>query len=448
MMRAARFLPTVIVAALVAGCGGGQTGDLSGENDKKGGDVAAGHGCQAQLSEVSLDDASALGFDARRVLALAAQGFQTDIAWQALDNVEYSPSASQSTVALTFRSLDKAWLVHFVPEESSGEGPGTLVGVICPQDRLRVAVHVDVQSADGALAESFDGALDAGSPVVATLKHAIDPSQVTGSFAITHVTPLAAVGSGSASVENVSFDAVLTPGGMAGALTGLLSSMNSQVASASALTFARFPSDLRCSGAPGSIGTGVPVSADNVALGQTGAQALSQVNAAGALPIEWDDRTHSTLTLQLSELGDGCVQIGNGTGYDQASQIAATAVYPVTLKAKTADGRLQGQYPARLLTWPSTNGQGFSQRLEMTATFAADAPAATGFSQVAIPSGTHRLTVGINGDFDPTFVSGKLFLGGLTDPPCVTNPEPPSANSAAPCAGTSQSLLLSAYWQQ
>ncbi|HEX2669342.1 MAG TPA: hypothetical protein VHM25_00640, partial [Polyangiaceae bacterium] len=214
MMRGARFLPTVMVA-LVAGCGGGQTGDLSGENAKDGGNVAAGQGCDEQLSEISLDDASALGFDARRVLALTAPGFQTDLAWQALDNVEYSPSASQSTVALSFRSLDKAWLVHSIPEESSGEGGGTLVGVICPRDRLRVAVHVDLQSADGALAESFDGALDASSPVVAKLEHAIDLNQVTGSFAITHVTPLAAVGSGSASVENVRFGAVLTPGGMA-----------------------------------------------------------------------------------------------------------------------------------------------------------------------------------------------------------------------------------------
>src|SRR4051812_22431023 len=82
MMRVARFFPTVMVAALVAGCGGGQTGDLSGENDTKGGDVAAGNRCDEQLDEISLDDASALGFDARQVLALAAQGFQADLAWQ------------------------------------------------------------------------------------------------------------------------------------------------------------------------------------------------------------------------------------------------------------------------------------------------------------------------------------------------------------------------------
>jgi len=447
MMRVARFFPTVMVAALVAGCGGGQTGDLSGKNDQDGGDLAAGHGCDEQLSEIPLDDASALGFDARRVLALAAQGYQADLAWQALDHVEYSPSASQSTVALTFQSLNKAWLVHHVPNQSSGEQGGTLVGVICPRDRLRVAVHVDLQSADGALAESFDGALESATPVVATLKHAIDMENVTGSFAITHVTPLDAVGAGTASVDNVSFDAVFTPGGMAGALTAQLTSQNSQVASGSSLTFARFPGDLRCSGAPGSIGFGVPVSADNAALGQTGAEALSQVNAAGALPLEWEDRTHSTITLELSELGDGCVQVGNGTGYDEQSQSPATAVYPVTLKAKTADGRLQGQYPAKLVTLPSLHGSGFTQRIEMNATFPADAPSATGFSQVSIPSGTHRLSVAINGEFDPTFASGKIAFAGLTDPPCVTNPEPPSGNSVPGCSGTSVALLLSAFWQ-
>lgn len=445
MMRVARFFPTVMVAALVAGCGGGQTGDLSGENDKKGGRTAAGNGCEEQLSEISLDDASALGFDARRVLALAAPGFQTDIAWQALDQVEYAPSASQSTVGLTFRSLDKAWLVHSVPAESDGRE--TLVAVLCPSDRLRVAVHVDMQSADGALAESFDGALDAGSPVVATLAHPIDMNHVGGNFAITKVTPLDVIGPGSASVGNVRFDAVLVPGGMAGAVTAQLTSQNSQVASGSPLTFARFPGDVRCSGATGSVGTGVPVSADNVALGQSGAEAMSQVNAAGALPITWDDGTNSALTLELSALGAGCVQVANGAGYDDTSGRAATAVYPVTLKAKTADGRLQGQYPARLLTWPSTHGQGFTQQLEMNATFPAETPAATGFNQVSIPSGTHRLTVGINGQFDPTFVSGKIAFAGLTDPPCVTNPEPPSGNSSPGCSGTAVSPLRSAYWE-
>src|SRR5437773_6663401 len=100
MMRVARFFPLVMVA-LVAGCGGGQTGDLSGKDDPKGGSTASGEGCDDQLSEISLDDASALGFDARGVLAFAERSFQADLAWQAVDHVEYVPSASQSALTLT-----------------------------------------------------------------------------------------------------------------------------------------------------------------------------------------------------------------------------------------------------------------------------------------------------------------------------------------------------------
>lgn len=445
MKRVARFFPTAMAVALVAGCGGGQTGDLSGGNDKNGRSTNGGESqCQDQLDEISLDDSSALGFGARGVLAFAEQSFHVDLGWQALDHVEYSPAASQTSLTLSVSSLDKAWLVHSVPSQSNSEQAGSLLGVICPADRLRVAVHVALESADGALAESFDGALDAGSPAVATLSQPIDLKKVAGSFAITNVTPLDAVGSGSASVENVRFDAVLIPGGIAGALTGMLSSKNSQVASGSSLTFARFPNDTRCSGVAGSIGTGVPVSADNAALGQTGMAALSQVNARGALPMAWDDGANSELTLELSELSDGCVQVANG--FVDPSQPPATSVYPVTLQATTADGRLQAQYPAKLLTWPSPDGSGFTQQVELSSFFAADKPSATGFSQVSVPSGSQRLRVGLNGLFDAASASGKIALEALTDPPCVTNPEPPSGNSAPGCSGTQVSLVLSAHW--
>ncbi|HYQ26494.1 MAG TPA: hypothetical protein VER04_04720, partial [Polyangiaceae bacterium] len=64
MMRVSKFLPTVMTLALVAGCGGGQTGDLSGENGKHGKNNGNASGCDDQLTEIALDEASALGFDA------------------------------------------------------------------------------------------------------------------------------------------------------------------------------------------------------------------------------------------------------------------------------------------------------------------------------------------------------------------------------------------------
>jgi len=444
MMRVTRLVPTVMALALVAGCGGGQSGDLSGESGKKGGSTAAGNGCDEQLNEVSLDDASVLGFDAQSVLSFAQQPFQTDLSWVAADHVDYSPSASQSALTLALSSLDKAWVVHSVPAQSSNqEGGGTLAAVLCPPDHLRMRVHAELHSADGALAESFEGSLNARSSYVATLEHAIDPEHVAGTFQIEHVT--SAVAGGSATVQNLRLDAVLTPGGMAGALTAQLTSMNSQVASGSPLTFARFPSDARCSSNPGNTNPGVPVSAGSAALGQTGTDALAEVNDWGALSLEWQDRAQTTLELELSDLGDGCVQPANDIGLDPALPVAMV-VYPVTLKATTADGLLQGQYSASLITFPTPGGVGFSQRIALDRTFAADALGATGFKQVAVPNGTERLRVGLEALFSRGDASGKVSLTAMKDPPCVTNPEPPSANSSPGCSGTELTTVTSGYW--
>jgi hypothetical protein len=446
MMHVSRFVPALVVLTLSAGCGGGQTGDLSGENDTHGHNTGSSNGCDDQLTQIGRDDASALGFDAASVLSFAERSFQTDLAWQAVEHVQYSPSASASQLTLTLRSRDLAWLVHSTPAKSSDSQGGTLIEVSCPPDRLRIAVHAELQSADGALAESFDSSLEARSRYVATLSREIVAEQLSGSFEIIDVTPPDILAGGTAKVQNLGFQALLTPGGMAGALNGQVSSQNAQVAGASMVTFARFPGDSRCAVNPGSTVQSVPVGADDAALGQTGADALSEVNAWGAIPLTWADGASGELRLELSELGDGCVQVAGASGYFDPALPAATVVYPVELKATTTDGRLQGQYAASLVTWPKADGSGFSQRVEVNRTFAANALSATGFSGVSVPSGTQRLGVRLESLFDAASASGKVVLEAQKDPPCVTDPEPPSANSVPGCAGTSVTPLLGATW--
>src|SRR6187431_2477376 len=447
MMRVSRFLPTVMALAVVAGCGGGQTGDLSGENGRNGKNNGNENGCDDQLTEIALDDASLLGFDAQSVLAFAGQSFHADLAWQALEQVEYSPSASATELTLSLHSQGAAWLVHSVPAKSADDqGGGLLLDVICPADRLRVAVHADLQSADGALAESFDASLDARSAYVATLRQPIVAERVSGSFEINRVSAPNVITGGTASVQDLTFDAVLTAGGMAGTLTGQLLSGNAQVASSSVVAFARFPSDTRCAENLGGNARAVPVGAEHAALGQTGVEALSEVNGWGAIPLTWGDGASSELSLALSQLGDGCVQVEGGLGYNDPEQPAATVVYPVTLKATTVDGRWKGQYAASLVTWPNADGQGFSKRIQVNRTLAADALTATGFSGVSVPNGTHRLGVRLESLFEGASATGNVTLTALSDPPCVTNPEPRSGNSAPGCAGTSVTPLLAATW--
>src|SRR5450432_1170878 len=112
--------PTLVLLALLPGCSGGQTGDLSGKNGNNGSATNGGGGCVDQANGVSLNDASGLGFSAASVLAFAAKRFDAPFNWQSTAGVSYSPGAGQSALTLTLTSLGTAELVHSTPAPVSG----------------------------------------------------------------------------------------------------------------------------------------------------------------------------------------------------------------------------------------------------------------------------------------------------------------------------------------
>jgi len=77
-------------------------------------------------------------------------------------------------------------------------------------------------------------------------------------------------------------------------------------------------------------------------------------------------------------------------------------------------------------------------------TYAPDAE--TGFTDVTVPNGVDRLTVSLQASYEGGSANGKVLLAALTDPPCVTNPQPPMGNSAPGCSGTSVESLLDGYF--
>ena len=442
MVRVLRFVPSLVALALVAGCGGGQTGDTSGENSHPS-DTNTGSesGCDEQLSELTPEETSALGFSAQSVLAFAAKSFQAELAWQAVQDVEYVPSASASSVTLSLSSRDQAWLVHSTPKPPSSQGgPAIDLATSCPADRLRIAVRVELGSADGALAETFDGTIDARSAYVATLSQKFVADELVGNFEVTTITAPGAI---KTALENLRVDALISPGGVAGSLRGQIVTTYKEVSGNAPATFAHFPADSQCF-VEGNGQPGVSVSTDNAALGQTGAEAFAAVNAGPPVSLAWTGGGTSELTLQLSGLGAGCLQVASSYGYEDPDQPAATVSYPVTLKATSADGRLQGQYPATLITWPNADGSAFSQRVSVNETYAPDAE--TGFTDVTVPNGVDRLTVSLQASYEGGSANGKVLLAALTDPPCVTNPQPPMGNSAPGCSGTSVESLLDGYF--
>ena len=118
MMRVTKFFPTVMVAALVAACGGGQTGDLSGQNKQDGRATEGGNGCEDQVHAVSLDDASALGFDAASVLSFAQQRFQSELAWQAQSGGVLA--SNESKLGFTHAEFAQQGMVRALGTEAIG----------------------------------------------------------------------------------------------------------------------------------------------------------------------------------------------------------------------------------------------------------------------------------------------------------------------------------------
>ena len=444
MKRRTWLARTCLVLALVPACGGGQTGDLSGENSKHGKSTGSDDGCDDHATDIAQDDSAALGFSAASVLTFAEQPFESAITWQSVQGATYSPDSSQSTLTLKLSSLGKAQLVHSTPHQSSSGSEAT-IDLICPPDRLKVAVHAELGTSDGALLESFDGDLEAASEHFATFKHALELGKLSGTFA---AAPSDTSTSTKSAIVGLALDATLAPGGIAGNLTAQLTSTGNEVSSVSFLTFARFPDDPACPTAPGTK-PALPVTADNAALGFSGNAALARLRDSGALPLEWATGESTELELVVSGLSVGCLR-ADVTHY-ASSTPSATVTYPISLKAKTTDGKLNASYAANLVTWPTPDGNGYVERLELNQQFDTLAVAQTGFTGVTVPASAQRLAVSIQALYEGTSQTGSVRLDALADPPCVTDPPPPQMSpdgsySSSGCSGTMVTSLINGTW--
>ena len=226
--------------ALASGCsGGGQTGDSSGDHEP--GTNGVSSPCEDEVSDIALDDASALGFSANSVLAFTAARFDSPITWQSIDGVQYSPGAGQSTLALTLTSAGSAEFVRSTLRPSSQES-GPAAFPLCPSDRLRLPVHVELSTADGALLESFDGTVEADHAQIAQFSHTFELSALHGHFKVDAIDPSVLPGTGSSvQLTRLSLDASLSSAGVAGSFKAQATSTGTHVSGAVNLNFAHFP---------------------------------------------------------------------------------------------------------------------------------------------------------------------------------------------------------------
>jgi hypothetical protein len=434
-----------LTLALVPACEGGQTGDLSGNHPGDGAETGNSSGCDEHKEKLAGFDTMTDSGSAEEVMAYAERSFETPIAWkEAREGQAWSVGPESGTGALHIdvtRGANAYALTYTAPTSNSGEEIAT-VGVLCPPPQLGVEVHVNVTTDGGALAESYDTLLRTSAPGVATLSVPMDLTKLGGSLAVSSSAP-------HGKVVQVSLGATFMAEGTTGSISGMEQITSGtgadSVSSASQAVLAVWPNSPACQGLSQD-GGGLGMAIEESALGVTGSETLASVAAAEPTPMTWLDGSPDTLTVDIASTGDGCfrvsslpAELGGGPGI----------TYPVTINAKSADGRLDGSYDGLVVV----NGSGNARSVTASAYLdlsVADV-AKSGFSDVTVPAGTESLRVLVESKLINGEVSGFVRLLGVTSPPCLTDPQPPmttpGGGAAAPgCAGQTQTPLEVASW--
>jgi hypothetical protein len=277
---------------------------------------------------------------------------------------------------------------------------------------------------------------------VTTLSVPLDLTKLDGSLAVSFSRA-------GAKLVQTSLQATLMAEGTTGSISGLeqvdSGTGSTGVSSASGATLAVWPDSEACH-ALYQDGGGLGLAVDQQVLGATGTDTLASVATAAPTPITWMDGTDTTLTVDIEPTGDGCFRVTNlpaelGGG--------PTVSYPVTINAKSADGRLDGTYLGQVVV----TGTGSARQVTASAylQLSVDEVALSGFESTTVPDGVDGLMMQFESKLDGGSASGSVQLYALTNPPCLTEPQEPMPTpgggaSAPGCAGQSRTQLEIASW--
>jgi len=424
--------------ALVPACAGGQSGDLSGEHDN--GSETAANGCDEHKEKLAGFDAETDFGTAEQVMGYAEKTFEAPISWKEAPEGQVwaaGPESGTGALHVDVARGDSAYLLTYTPKPNES---GLEIGILCPPPQLGVDVHVNVTTDGGALAESYDTLLRTNAPGVASISVPFDLTKLGGTLVVS--TSLT-----GAKLVQMSLDATFMEAGMSGSISGLQqidSGGASSTSSAGNATLAVWPESVACR-ALFDDGGGLDMPLASTALGVSGSDTLASV-AAEPTAVTWLDGAASTLTVGIESTGDGCfrvsdlpVEIGGGAG----------VTYPVTIAAKSEDGRLDGEYLGQVIV----SGSG-SERQVMASAYlelSVEQVAESGFANVTVPSGADALRLRFESQFGDGVASGTVELFAVTRPPCLTNPEPPMSTpgggmSTPGCAGETLTRLEGAAW--
>jgi hypothetical protein len=429
-------LPTFALALLAFGCEGGQTGDLSG-NTKDGNETGGYNGCEEHRQKLgSLDEMTDYG-SAEQVLAFAERSFDAPLTWRApRDGASWSagPESGASSIHIDVVRGESAYLLTY---ETKPNEDGSEIGLGCPSPQLGVEAHVTVTTEGGALSESFDTLIRSQGAHLATFSVGLDLTKLDGELAVSYSTP-------NAKLVQVSLNATLMAEGTTGSLGGIEQVEHGEVVSAGQAVLAVWPDAPACSaGQSYQDGSGIGVAADANALGITGNAAAELISGMTPVGVAWLDGSSTELTVTTELLGDGCLRASN-PGYGQ--EAGGTVTYPARFGVVSADGRVNGEYTGTLVSYPEGDAHGVTANAFQDLTL--EQVAQSGFAGAEVPSGVERLRVSFEARHVGVVAEGSLRLQGVSDPPCLTEPQPePGGGMSVPgCAGSMVTAIESATW--
>lgn len=190
--------------------------------------------CHFQRTPItSLNVETQLGFSAQDILDFATTPSQSPLLWKGSSQLSFGPEAGVSALQLDIQHAGGA---VFLRDSQQGECASA----------LELDVVMTLQSAGGALSETFITTLVAESKVLLTFEHSIDAQAVAGSFQVLATQPAGGV------LEQLTVSGTMSPQGSCGAIDATLSYQPDETLPSAGLqlsgygTVALWPADSDC----------------------------------------------------------------------------------------------------------------------------------------------------------------------------------------------------------
>lgn len=428
---------TALVLGLAPACNGGQTGDLSGNNDGDGLEGSA-NGCVEHKEELADFDEETDAGSAEELLSYAERTFDAPIVWkQSTDRQSWSlsPESGEGSLHIAVTRGAKAYRLTYTQRED--ESHQELSARICPPSRLGVEASVSVTTDGGALAESFDTLLRSDTAGVATLSVPLDLAKISGELS-------ASSSDADAKLVQVALEAVLTSAGTTGSIAGMEEVTHGTgpdgVSSASPAELAVWPGGAACEAASPQ-GDGLDVALVDEVLGATGEASVGEVTPAAPVTITWLGGEATKLSVSIESSGAGCFRVSDSPVPQDAGPLVT---YPVTIGLESDDGRLSGGYAGTV----EVRGTGEDRRVTAAVNISVAVAEldSLGFSSVSVPNGTETVMLQLETRAAPGSRSGSVTLFAMSASPCAAESSSSGSNGAAPCAGSMITRVETASW--